>query len=137
MSIYLDRGYGSCHLRDARIAELVEGALLHFDLERYRMLAWCVMPNHVHAVVETLPNHEVGAVVHSWKSFSSKAANRILRRSGTFWQREYHDRFIREEGHFRNAVHYVERNPVTAGLVRKAEEWRWGSAWHRVQLPDS
>ena len=44
----LDVGYGACWLRRPEIAALVEGALLHFDGVRYRMLAWTVMPNHVH-----------------------------------------------------------------------------------------
>jgi hypothetical protein len=49
---WLDAGYGSCWLRDPRIAAIVEEALLHFDAHRYRLLAWAIMPNHVHALVE-------------------------------------------------------------------------------------
>ena len=44
---YLDQGYGSCTLRDARIGAAVQESLLHFDGERCRLLAWVVMPNHV------------------------------------------------------------------------------------------
>src|SRR5688572_13135021 len=47
---YLDAGHGECLLRDNRVAEIVENALLFFDAQRYRLLAWCVMPNHVHAL---------------------------------------------------------------------------------------
>jgi hypothetical protein len=52
LEAYLDRGYGECHLRNPAIAAIVQENLLHFDGERYRVLAWCIMPNHVHAVVE-------------------------------------------------------------------------------------
>ena len=46
----LDQGQGDMHLADPRIAQQVENALLHFDGERYRLHAWCVMPNHVHVL---------------------------------------------------------------------------------------
>jgi REP element-mobilizing transposase RayT len=126
---WLDQGHGAFHLRDPRIAELVENALLHFDGERYRLLAWCVMPNHVHALIETLPGHRLGDVVHSWKSFTAKEANKLLGLSGAFWQVEYHDRFIRDAAHLTKAREYIEENPVKAGLVQSAEMWRWSSAW--------
>jgi hypothetical protein len=50
----LDGGLGACRLNEAAIARLVEDAMLHFDSSRYRLLAWCIMPNHVHVVVEPL-----------------------------------------------------------------------------------
>jgi len=80
-------------------------------------------------MIEILPGHPLEKVLHSWKSFTSKEANRILNREGSFWQREYHDRFIRDGDHFRWACFYIEGNPVKAGLVKEAEEWRWSSAW--------
>ena len=52
---FADQGHGACWLKDARVGEVVQDALLHFDGERYRLLAWVIMPNHVHAVIETLP----------------------------------------------------------------------------------
>ena len=48
---YLDQGYGSCALRNARVAAMVQKSLLHFDGERYRFSAWVVMPNHVHVLL--------------------------------------------------------------------------------------
>lgn len=126
---YEDAGHGACWLRDQRIAALVESALLQFDGERYRLIAWCVMPNHVHVLIETLENHPLASVVHSWKSYTAQRANRILGRSGEFWFREYFDRFIRDEGHLGNATQYIEQNPVAAGLVPAKEKWRWSSAW--------
>jgi len=126
---YEDAGHGNCWLRDDRIASLVENALLHFDGERYRLIAWCVMPNHVHGLIETRENRPLASIIHSWKSFTAHSANQILDRSGDFWFREYFDRFVRDERHFRSAVAYIEENPVKAGLARLREEWRWSSAW--------
>ncbi len=129
IATYLDAGHGACWLKDPRVAALVENALLHFDGQRYRLLAWCVMPNHVHALVETKDGFPLSEIVHSWKSFTANEANKILDRKGEFWQREYHDRFIRDDDHYRNAVVYIESNPVKAGLAKSAEAWRYSSAW--------
>lgn len=125
---YLNAGYGACYLRDPRIARLVENALLHFDGERYRMIAWVVMPNHVHTLIETIEGYPLGTVLHSWKSYTASKANQILGRSGRFWYHEYFDRYIRDERHFANAVRYIHENPVKAGLVEKPEEWLFSSA---------
>src|SRR5258707_2520216 len=50
LDAYLDRGSGASFLKNPRIAALVVDALLHFDGTRYRLHAWCVMPNHIHVV---------------------------------------------------------------------------------------
>ena len=124
---YADQGHGACWLRDGRIAAIVQGALLHFDGERYRLLAWVVMPNHVHALIETLPGFPLSDIVQSWKSFTAKEANRVLNRSGRFWMEDYFDRYVRDEIHLSATMSYIDRNPVDAGLVRRAQEWRWSS----------
>ena len=129
ISRYEDAGHGACWLRDERIAALVEEALLHFDGLRYRLIAWCIMPNHVHGLVEMFAGWPLARVVHSWKSYTAQRANQILARHGEFWFREYHDRFIRDDRHFAKAVEYIEQNPVKAKLVGAAERWRWSSAW--------
>jgi REP element-mobilizing transposase RayT len=126
---YEDAGHGACHLRAPRITHLVQNALLHFDGQRYRLLAWCVMPNHVHVVIEPLAPHRPSEIVHSWKSFTANAANKHLRRSGDFWMREYHDRYIRNSTHLANAIAYTESNPVKAGLVADKTGWCWSSAY--------
>jgi putative DNA methylase len=130
---HIDQGYGACHLRNPAVAEMVEGALLHFHGERYQMLAWVVMPNHVHAMFEPLKGWSLSAILHTWKSFTSHRANQILRRSGAFWHPDYFDRFIRDEDHFRRALVYIEDNPVKAGLCARPENWPYGSARRRAQ----
>lgn len=126
---YEDAGHGACDLRDPRIAEIVENALLHFDGQRYRLLEWCIMPNHVHVLIETASGHALGDVVQSWKSFTAKKANQILGRSGKFWMADYYDRFVRDENHLIAVRRYIRENPVNAGLCDRAEEWRFGSGW--------
>ena len=124
---YLDLGYGSCALKQARAAQAVETVLLRFDGQRYRLVAWVIMPNHVHVLVEvwTMP---LGKLLKAWKGASANAVNRLLGRSGEMWQADYWDRYMRDETHFRKACRYIESNPVKAGLVRAAAEWPFSSA---------
>jgi putative transposase len=132
---YLDAGHGGCWLRQPDIACLVECSLFHFDGQRYRLLAWCIMPDHVHALIETREGFPLADVLHSWKSFMSHKANGLLRRSGEFWQREYLDRYVRNAEHYEKVVAYIEENPVKAGLVRLKTDWLWSSA--RFHIPGS
>jgi REP element-mobilizing transposase RayT len=118
---YFDRGAGSCSLHDPRIGELVGNALRFWEGKRYRLIAWCVMPNHVHVVCRLLPGQNLSKVLQGWKSFTARRANEILGRSGAFWQREYYDRLIRDGDELERAVRYVVSNPERAGL----KGWRW------------
>jgi REP element-mobilizing transposase RayT len=128
----LDMGLGECWVHQPEIASLVEGALFYFDLERYRLLAWCLMPNHVHVVIEMRDGPSLSEIVGSWKSFTAKRANAQLGRSGPFWDADYFDRYMRNEDHLARTVDYVEQNPVKAGLVDVASKWPWSSARFRL-----
>jgi putative transposase len=157
---YLDRGAGECWLRDQRIAKLAEDALLFFHEQRYRLLAWCVMPNHVHVLVHVWQT-PLWKLVAAWKKFVAPKALALLRaerrspdrpvdapsdgpigRSAlqAFWQREYWDTFMRDETQEKTAIHYIESNPVKARLCRTVEEWPFSSArfrdkYRRLVLP--
>ncbi len=122
---WIDAGYGSCALRDPAIAQLVEESFLRFDGERYRLLSWVVMPNHVHVLFQSLDPWTMPRIVASWKSFTGR---RISVDGGRVWQREYWDRYIRNERHFKATVEYIHSNPVKAKLVRRPGDWRWSSA---------
>lgn len=125
---WLHAGYGECLLARQDVAAIVENALLHFDGPRYRLLAWCVMPNHVHVLIETHQGYPLGGIVHSWKSFTATAINRLLGRAGSVWHKDYFDRYIRDDAHLAAVIEYIEQNPVQAGLVARAAQWPFGSA---------
>ena len=129
---YVDRGYVECLLRLPAVAELVEGALLHFHGDRYDQIEWVVMPNHVHALFRPSAGWSLAAILHSWKSYTANQANRLLERCGPFWHPEYYDRFIRDPDHFDRTVVYIENNPVKAGLCARPEDWLYGSARRRL-----
>jgi hypothetical protein len=94
------------------------GYLPHFD-----------RPGLVQSITFRLHDAVPEPVVQSWKDALAGAQD--LRRSGDFWFRDYHDRFIRDDRHLANVVEYIELNPLRAGLVGTREEWRWSSAWWR------
>ncbi|HXI11977.1 MAG TPA: transposase [Thermoanaerobaculia bacterium] len=112
----LDAGFGSCVLRDRRAASIVEQTIRFFDQQRYHLLGWCVMPNHVHVVLQLFKGKDLERVLHSWKSYSSNEINRALGLSGRLWQREYFDRIVRDRREMEAVVSYVLRNPEMAGL---------------------
>jgi REP element-mobilizing transposase RayT len=118
---YLDAGHGDCWLRRDDIAELVANALQHFDGDRYRLLAWCVMPNHVHGVLQTADGVPLDRVIHSLKSYTAHRANRLLGRKGDFWQVEYYDHIVRDDEELQRQIEYAWSNPERAGF----SEWRW------------
>jgi REP element-mobilizing transposase RayT len=79
-------------------------------------------------MIEIIEGHPLDRIIHSWKSFTASEANRLLRRTGQFWFNDYFDRYIRDEKHYYNAIHYIHKNPVAAGLVERAEDWPFSSA---------
>jgi len=127
----LDAGHGACWLRQPEMADLVADSLQFFAGQRYELRAWVVMPNHVHAVVWPMPGHTLSDILHSWKSFTSKAVNKLMGQTGIFWQKESFNHWIRDDAEQARMVTYVENNPVKARLCRAPADWQWGSARHR------
>lgn len=133
---WLDAGHGCCVLRGPDIAAMTQQALKHFDGLRYSLLAWVIMPNHVHVLFRPAEGQAVSKIVASWKKFTARrildAADAATPLLGAVprpvWHREYWDRFIRNEKHFRTVVEYIHNNPVKAGLVARPEDWPWSSA---------
>jgi len=130
---WIDAGHGSCILRNAAVAEMVQRALLSSDSQRYRLLAWVVMPNHVHALFEPLNGWTVAKIVASWKKFTARKIcdhrrNNAAERIAPVWHREYWDRYIRDKNHLHQTIAYIHNNPVKARLVASAQSWPWSSA---------
>jgi type I restriction enzyme R subunit/putative DNA methylase len=135
---YLDCGIGGCALREASAAQLAEHALMHFHNERYELLAWCIMPNHIHVLVHVWQT-PLGKIVRSWKQFVQTAlratvATRRARRPALQWQREYWDTFMRNEEQERKAIRYIENNAVKAKLCQMPEDWLYSSARYRDEF---
>ncbi|MFZ0036927.1 MAG: transposase [Candidatus Acidiferrales bacterium] len=118
---FLDSGAGACYLARPDVAALVSNALGIFAGLRYRLFAWCLMPNHLHAVIEPIGEWNLASIIHTWKSFTANRANQLLARTGEFWQREYYDHQVRNGEDYSRIIRYVLENPSKAGLVN----WPW------------
>ena len=126
---YLDSGHGACWLRRDDVAEMIRNALKFHDGTKYDLFAWVVMANHLHFLLQPRPRQHLDSILHSIKSFTAHEANKLIGRTGPFWQSEGFDRYIRDAHHFRATVRYIHMNPVKAGLCASPEEWRFSSAF--------
>jgi putative transposase len=121
--------FGPVWLRDARVASVVANALLYGEHGRnfYQLRAWVIMPNHVHVLL--LPKTSLPVIMRWLKGSTARQANLVLGRTGeAFWQDESFDHRVRDEAELDRLVHYVEHNPVSAGLAANPHDWHWSSA---------
>lgn len=129
----LDEHLGKCQTNDinlcnAQLAKIVTQSLSYYDGSLYLLHAYCLMPNHLHLLIQPLPKgeamyHKISDCVQKLKSFTSKEINHLLDRTGALWQHEYYDRFIRDDADYARTVMYYLNNPVKAGLVKYQKDW--------------
>jgi putative transposase len=125
---------GPLHLKDPACAKIVEDAILFSAAERFKLFAWCVMANHVHALFT--PIWEFRKLMQSIKGFTSRQINQIQSQTGrTFWQDESYNHWVRDEPELLRIIHYIEQNPVKARLCAETKDWPWSSARFRVKWP--
>ena len=141
---WLDFRPAVSHLNNPQAAECVRNSLYHFAGERYELIAFVVMPSHLHWVFhprtewcEAISDPEDRRtprerIMHSIKSYTAGKCNQILQRSGVFWQDESYDHCVRNDDEMGRIVNYIEMNPVNAKLVAKAEHWPFSSAHDRI-----
>ena len=140
--------HGPTWLKDERVARSVADSLEYRDGKVYRLDAYCIMSNHVHVVFQPFLNERslslnidaerlvyeskdppLDVIMHSLKSFTANEANKILHRSGPFWETESYDHVIRNDKEYSRVKAYVLNNPVKAGLVADWGDWPWN--WKR------
>jgi putative transposase len=149
---WLDEHPAVQHLSKPDLATIVADACYFWVGHRYDLLAYVVMPSHLHWVfrpmevvgqVANLPEERQLAnlprirsprekIMHTLKLHTAKECNRRLGRRGKFWQDESYDHCVRDDGELERIIHYVEHNPVKAGLTDKAERWPFSSARDRA-----
>jgi putative transposase len=127
LEAWLDRGHGSCELREPEIARCVEETLRSEDGQTYRLQAWMVMPNHVHLVVDVWKT-PLSKLLQLWKGCSARVVNQLLRRKGHLWARDYYDTQIADGPQLLRSIRYTENNPVKAGFIGDPRRWPWSSA---------
>jgi putative DNA methylase len=126
---FLDSGYGACFLKNPSVAAMIAESFQFHNGKMYDLTAWVIMPNHTHMSVDPYAGVDLSRIVHSVKSYTAHEANKILGRTGRFWQVEPFDRYIRNARHYASVIKYIENNPVKAGLCGRPSEWRYSSAY--------
>jgi len=131
----LDKAHGPRWLAELEIAEVVKKEIHALHPDQYHLLAYCLMPNHVHLLVDTqdIPDPpprknavRYTALTHAlWllKGRTGHSCQKLLGKEGRFWARESYDHVVRDEGEFVRVLAYIVNNPVKAGLVRDWREW--------------
>ncbi|MCH2204805.1 MAG: transposase [Lentisphaerales bacterium] len=131
---YLDSGYGCCALGNTSMAKTLQETLKIHHGKKYDLVAWCVMPNHVHVLINQ--KESLGKILQSWKSYTGRWAKKHNQELGLgileghpLWMRDYFDRFIRSVDHYNYVIDYIHNNPVKAGLCENSSDWMWSSAY--------
>ena len=131
----LHAGHGSCALSNATLARAVLDTLEDQHGKRYRLIAWCILPNQIHVLIE--PCCPLQRIVQDWKSVTTRWAlqhNEELQldfKGKSLWMKRYQDRFIADDKHLAEVICTLHDSPVAAGLCESAEQWRWSSAYRK------
>ena len=122
---------GPTWLRNDAVASIVSESLHFRNNSVYRLDAFSIMPNHVHLVMKPLmlvdesDYHSLASIMHSLKGYTAFKCNRILGRTGEFWEHESFDRYVRNAEEFERTVAYTVNNPIKAGFVKNWRDWKW------------
>ena len=147
----LDHESAVRHLEDDSQAEIVQNSFLHFANDRYKLLAFVVMPSHHHWLflpdeawaIEAVNRSRDSSgyqktpreiISHSIQSYTATMCNRVRNATGAYWQHETFDHWARDEDETLRIIEYVEQNPIKAGLVSTPSDFRFSSARIRKQL---
>ena len=95
-----------------------------------RIYGYVVMPEHVHLLVSEPEQVLLADAVHYLKLSFTKRLNNGSTRTGSFWEKRYYDRNVRDEDEFKVKLRYIHRNPVARELVTEAGDWKWSSFRH-------
>ena len=133
--VALDKAKNGPHwLANPEVASIVVEALHYRHGRVYDLVAFCLMPTHVHLVCTPLQRedgtyHALNRILQSLKRYTAREANKILQRQGAFWQAENYDHFVRNVAELTRIIQYVINNPVKANLVSDWEAWPWTYVW--------
>ncbi|MCL4198120.1 MAG: transposase [Phycisphaerales bacterium] len=134
--------FGNDRIKDAFALQLEE----RHQIDHFRLVAWVVMPEHVHlllipatgqvlsTVLGPLKEPFAMQILDRWRTLEAPILPRLLDSNGHshFWQRGGgYDRNIVTESELFEKVEYIHQNPVRRGLVKRSTDWPWSSArWY-------
>jgi putative transposase len=133
----LNRGAGRAALfqKDRDYAAFEEILAEAADAVPMRLLAYCLMPNHWHLVLWPRHDGDLSRYLHWLTLTHTRRWHKHYHVTGTgpLYQGRYRSFPVQKDDHFFTVCRYVERNPLRAGLVRRAAAWHWSSLWRRAQ----
>lgn len=106
-----DNGYGNCILKAPSVRKIVADSLRYWDGRKYDLVAFVIMPNHIHLLILLHEEYTIESIIHSIKSFTSNEINIMTTHSGPIWMKEYFDRIIRSGLHLKSCINYILENP--------------------------
>jgi REP element-mobilizing transposase RayT len=114
-------------LTKKEIAKIIEESLWYYNDKYYKLIAFCIMPNHVHLLINTnnFPYKNLFSIMKLIKGVSSNKINKRIGKKGQFWQHESYDRMVRDRNELGNIIDYILNNPVKAKLVNNWKEWNY------------
>lgn len=104
---------------------LVMSAIKHFEHQRSELMAFVVMDDHVHVLVEPLGEHRLRDITHTWKSYTSRCFQRRTGRQGSVWLVESFDRVVRDEAELLEKAQYILNNPRKRWPRATEYPWVW------------
>jgi putative transposase len=112
------------------ISEIIKEILFNRDNIDYKLMCYCIMPNHVHALIQPIPDTNkkyklIPEITKAWKGITARRINKILEVQGQIWQHESYDHMVRNDTELNNIVMYILNNPVKAGLVEDWKNWEY------------
>jgi putative transposase len=104
-----------------------------------RILAYVLMPNHWHLVLYPHNDGDLGIFMHRLTNAHTRLVHVLTNTigHGHLYQGRYKSFLVDKDSYLLTLIKYVERNPVRARLIARCEDWRWGSAWHRINGTDA
>ena len=95
-----------------------------------RLLAWVLMPDHAHWLVQVGDGDHLASIMNRIKSATARAYNEQRKRTGALWARAYHEHLLRGDDDVKGAARYLVANPVRAGLVKRVGDYPfWDAVW--------
>ena len=122
---YLDSSKRIDYLKNPSIAKIVKDSLHFFDSKYFKLIAYCIMSNHVHVIVDQNGFEDIALseVFGRIKSFSANTCNNFLGKTGSFWSSEIYDHLLQNRNDLDYYIKYTLQNPVAAGIVDKWDKW--------------
>lgn len=107
----------------------------HHGPERFRLIAYCIMPTHFHLLVEQRTQNGISEFSRLSLESYTHFFNKKSRRKGPLWQSRFESRKVETDEDLLHMTRYIHLNPASAGLVKRPEDWEFSSYHEYLRSP--